>query len=265
MKHGDFTELSKYYINRPGYSLDVLDIIATSIKKRSGRKELIVADIGAGTGKLTEDLYALGYSGFAVEPNDAMRTEGEKALNGKPFTWLCGSAEETTLPDNSVDWLLMGSSFHWANAELALREFYRVLKPSGFFTAIWNPRDISRSTLHMEIEEKINEMIPDLKRISSGVGHNAVETEKKLLASSLFSNLFFVEAPYDVYMTKDRYIGVWKSVNDIRVQAGEECFERILKMIESKIESIHEVVVPYKSRAWTVMRIEPASAVCREK
>ena len=75
MKHGDFTALAKEYVNRPGYSQGVLRMIG----RMAGmdRRDFRVADVGAGTGKLTEELAALGLFGCAVEPNDAMRAEGE--------------------------------------------------------------------------------------------------------------------------------------------------------------------------------------------
>lgn len=62
----------------------------------------------------------------------------------------------------------MGSSFHWTDAPRAVEEFRRILKPGGFFTAVWNPRDIKRSQVHTEIEEMIYKEVPDLKRVSSG-------------------------------------------------------------------------------------------------
>lgn len=54
-------------------------------------------------------------------------------------------------------------------------------------------------------------------------------------------------------MTKERYMNIWRSVNDIRVQAGEDRFERILHKIENIIKSEEQIVVPYKSRAWTAV------------
>lgn len=54
-----------------------------------------VADIGAGTGKLTENLVEIGLEGFAVEPNDAMRREAGKILWGEKFLWSEGYAEAT--------------------------------------------------------------------------------------------------------------------------------------------------------------------------
>lgn len=252
MKHGDFTALAKYYVDRPGYSRTLLEYMKANVEKKAGT-DLVVADVGAGTGKLTEDLVQIGCRGYAVEPNAAMREEGIKLSVGKDrFTWLEGSAERTGLPDNSVNWVLMGSSFHWADAQKASKEFHRVLKVNGFFTAIWNPRDIGRSKLHTEIEEMIYREVPGMKRVSSG---NSVTTEQmyeKLCTEGYFKNLVFMESAYEEIMTKERYMKIWRSVNDIQVQAGEEGFRRILNNIEDMLQGQEKVAVPYKSRAWTV-------------
>lgn len=252
MELGDFTKLAKDYINRVGYSHLALSVIKTYIEKQNG---IIsgVADIGAGTGKLTLDLESLGCTGLAVEPNDAMRAEGIKAFEGRnTFCWSKGFAEQTELPDNSVDWVLMGSSFHWTDTAVALKEFHRILKPGGFFTAIWNPRNIESSSFHMDIENTIQTMIPNLKRNSSGSRSNMKDMESKLLSTEYFTDLFLVEAPHDTIMTKERYMGAWRSVNDIQAQAGEEGFQHILHMIEDKISDMDTITVPYLSRAFTV-------------
>ena len=254
MKQGDFTDLAKNYNNRPGYSLDVLRMIGRNAGM--DRRDFKVADVGAGTGKLTENLEQLGLTGCAVEPNDAMRKEGEKAFANKvSFKWSKGTAEHTGLADSLFDWVLMGSSFHWTNSDEALEEFHRILKPGGFFTAIWNPRNIEGNELHERIEKMIAEEVPELKRVSSGAKNNIGDIEGKLLSTSFFSNLIFVESSYDVVMSKERYIGAWRSVNDIQAQAGEERFEKIISNIENIIAPLDTIVVPYKSRAWTVQSV----------
>lgn len=96
------------------------------------------------------------------------------------------------------------------------------MKPGGYFTAIWNPRDIE--------------------------GH-------KLLSTPLFGNLVFTEGAHSVIMSKERYMGVWRSVNDICVQAGEELFAELLARIEKYIAPYDEIIVPYRSRAWTVQKL----------
>lgn len=146
----------------------------------------------------------------------------------------------------------MGSSFHWADSKLAVKEFYRILVPGGFFTAIWNPRDIESSELHQRIEETIYAEVPTMKRVSSGKSVSTEEMREKLFAGGYFKDILFVEAPHVEVMSKERYMNTWKSVNDIQVQAGEEGFRRILGKIEAIITEFDEIEVPYRSRSWTV-------------
>jgi len=68
------------------------------------------------------NLSEIGLSGYAVEPNAAMRAEAAKNAWGEVFTWSEGYAETTGLEDNCVNWALMGSSFHWADSKLAVKE-----------------------------------------------------------------------------------------------------------------------------------------------
>lgn len=252
MKLGDFTALAKDYKNRAGYSETVLRVLKAYITDLNGPIST-VADVGAGTGKLTEDLERIGLCGFAVEPNDAMRTEGVALFDGREtFVWSKGAAEATNLPDNCVDWVLMGSSFHWTDAPIALEEFHRILRPGGFFTAIWNPRDLGRSPIHMEIEHMIYEMVPQLSRVSSGSRANMKDMDRTLLSTPYFEDIFLIEGPYDVLMSKERYMGAWRSVNDIQAQAGADVFQKVLAAIEDKIAGMDQVMVPYLSRAFTV-------------
>ena len=80
MKHGDFTELAKFYVDRPGYSKVALECLKNYVFNMVGEGK--VADIGAGTGKLTENLIEIGLRGYAVEPNCAMRAEAAKNPGG---------------------------------------------------------------------------------------------------------------------------------------------------------------------------------------
>jgi SAM-dependent methyltransferase len=251
MQQGDFTTLARDYIHRTGYSPDVLELILAQVAR--GKPQIVAADVGAGTGKLTENLIAIGLHGYAVEPNDAMRAEGQRLCGAeRPFAWSRGSAEVTGLADGSVDWVLMGSSFHWTDPSRSLPEFHRILKPGGFFTAAWNPRDIQSSEFHRGIEQEIHERLPNLKRVSSGSQPYTQGLEQTLVSTGHFSRLVFCEAAHQVRMTPERYLGAWRSVNDIQAQAGPEAFEALLAAIAERVSQLAEVVVPYRTRAWTV-------------
>ncbi|MFC4035725.1 class I SAM-dependent methyltransferase [Streptomyces polygonati] len=101
-----------------------------------------VLDLGAGTGKLTATLGALGALGaevIAVEPDVAMLTELRRSLPA--VRALRGSAEAIPLPDGSVDAVLAGNAMHWFDMAVAGPEIARVLAPGGVLAGLWNLMD----------------------------------------------------------------------------------------------------------------------------
>lgn len=102
-----------------------------------------VVDLGAGTGALTRTLMSSGRVGrvVAVEPDRRM---------GKLFTQefpdvqlLSGTAESMPLPADSADAVLIAMAWHWVEADRAMPEIARVLRPGGTFGVLWNHRDLS--------------------------------------------------------------------------------------------------------------------------
>jgi SAM-dependent methyltransferase len=105
----------------------------------AGRRPTRVADVGAGTGKLTAALVRLGAEVTAVEPDPAMLAELRRAMPAARS--VPGSAEALPLPDASVDAVLAGQAMHWFDLDLALPEIARVLVPGGVFAGLWNVHD----------------------------------------------------------------------------------------------------------------------------
>src|SRR6266542_1848492 len=95
-----------------------------------------VLDLGAGTGKLTGTLVALGADVIAVEPDPAMLTELRRALPA--VRALPGSAEAIPLPDASVDAVLAGNALHWFDMAVAGPEIARVLAPGCVLAGLWH-------------------------------------------------------------------------------------------------------------------------------
>jgi ubiquinone/menaquinone biosynthesis C-methylase UbiE len=245
---GNFTGLGEAYaLSRPDYSPKILDVAAGLFGKRSD--QLDVVDIGAGTGIWTRMIARYGVRSLrAIEPNQDMRANATD--DDSLISWSNGTAEVTGLPDSNVDWVTMASSFHWANFDIALKEFHRILKPEGYFTALWNPRLIENNPLLQDIEEYLKKLKPDMKRVSSGNSEFTSKLTDKLEESSYFKDVVYVDARHTIEMSPERYLKVWRSVNDIRVQLGEQLFNDFLTYVEKKIHEVNLINSTYLTRAW---------------
>jgi SAM-dependent methyltransferase len=252
---GNFTRMAEHYANRPAYSRDVLAMQLRTVA--AARPAPRFADIGAGTGKLTQMLVELGLSGSAVEPNDAMRSVGERGLKpGPALDWRKGTAEDTGLPAGAADWVLMASAFHWTEPRRSLPEFRRILRPGGYLTLLWNPRDLEASAFQKKIDSMVHEMAPGMQRRSSGAKQYTEHLERTLGESGCFRDVVFMEAAHVEVMSRDRYLGAWRSVNDIQAQAGPERFAQIMAAIERETQGMERIEMPYRTRAWFARRVD---------
>jgi SAM-dependent methyltransferase len=145
--------VENYVKYRPGYPLAVLDLLRVECGLTSGS---VIADIGSGTGIFTRMFLENGNRVYGVEPNKAMREAGEQLLAGYPsFMSIAATAEETTLPDQSIDFITAGQAFHWFNLARTRPEFARILKPDGWVVLIWNARRVSSTTSLTDYEQFI--------------------------------------------------------------------------------------------------------------
>jgi len=120
---------------RPRYLPAVLDRAQEALELDASTE---VLDLAAGTGRLTRELAPRFARVIAVEPDDAMRAlipVGEV---------LAGRAEAIPLGDESVDAVFVGEAIHWFDADRAVPEIARVLRPRGGFARLgnrwWEPR-----------------------------------------------------------------------------------------------------------------------------
>jgi SAM-dependent methyltransferase len=147
-----FSSRVKDYVRyRPGYPREVIALLKTECGLTP---DAVVADIASGTGIFTRMLLESGNRVFGVEPNPDMRAAGEQFLAGySDFTSVAGSAEETTLPTQSVDLVTAAQAAHWFDRERTRREFIRILKPRGWTVLIWNERKTDGTAFLREYEQ----------------------------------------------------------------------------------------------------------------
>lgn len=121
-----------YHRGRPGYP-------AAAAAWLTGTHPVSVLELGAGTGKLTEQLVALGHDVHATDPDRAMLDILSAHL--PDVRTSVGGAEEIPAPDSFYDVVVGAQCFHWFDHDRALPEIVRVLKPRGRLSLVWNLRD----------------------------------------------------------------------------------------------------------------------------
>ncbi len=175
-----FSDRVEDYIKyRPGYPPELISFLNDEI---GFGNNWVVADIGSGTGILTELFLKNGNKVFGVEPNEEMRKAGENMLKKYPyFISLEGSAESVPLPAYSVDIISAGQAFHWFDVEKSKNEFLRIIKPGGYVLLIWNKR-LTDIDLFAEMYEKL---LQDFSIDYQKVDHRKVDD--KILSSFFYS------------------------------------------------------------------------------
>ncbi|HUN22892.1 MAG TPA: class I SAM-dependent methyltransferase [Anaerolineales bacterium] len=156
--------VQEYIQYRPGYPAQVLTTLQNECHLTS---DSWVVDVGSGTGILSELFLRKGNQVVGVEPNREMRQAGERLLQGySNFHSVNGTAEATTLPAASADFVTAGQAFHWFDRAKTKTEFVRILKPNGWVVLIWNERLTHTSRFLLAYEQLLLTYATDYRQVN---------------------------------------------------------------------------------------------------
>ncbi len=155
--------VENYIRYRPGYPKEIIELL----KAECGLfPQSVVADAGSGTGLLAKLFLENGNLVFGIEPNREMRAAGERLLQAYPrFTSIAGTAEATTLPGQSVDFVTAGQAFHWFDRQRCREEFRRILRPEGWTVLVWNDRRTDSTPFLREYENLLHSVATDYAQV----------------------------------------------------------------------------------------------------
>lgn len=156
--------VNNYVRYRPRYPKSIL----TTLTQACGlTQHAAIADLGSGTGFLSELFLANGNSVWAVEPNAEMRTAAEVLLKQVPqFHSVSGRAEATTLAEQSVDFVVAGQAFHWFSRDRTRQECLRILRPQGWVVLIWNKRKTTATPFLVTYEQLLQQYAVDYSEVT---------------------------------------------------------------------------------------------------
>jgi len=124
--------------------------------------DAVIADIGAGPGKVAQGFLERGSRVYAVEPDDDMRRIAQERLGRYDRCTVLGNrAEETGIPTGCVDLIFCGNSYDWFDRVKVIPEFRRILKPGTAANVIlaWqNGRPRKSDALHESLGPYIKPM-----------------------------------------------------------------------------------------------------------
>lgn len=246
-----FSDRVDYYLKyRPRYPAKILEFFKDELRLTSSS---VVADIGSGTGFLSELILDNGNRVYGVEPNKEMRETAEKLLKKYwKFRSVNGCAEDTTLLRRSVDFITVGQAFHWFKIEKAQLEFSRILKPGGWIVLLWNERltdatpflqAYERLLLKYSIDyQQVDHRNVNNRKLDSFFGRgkygikifkNSQEFDFNGLKGRLLSSSYI---PMEEHSQYESMISELKAIFKSHKQAGRVCFEYDTKVYFGRLE-----------------------------
>jgi ubiquinone/menaquinone biosynthesis C-methylase UbiE len=106
-------------------------------------KELVLLDIGCGTGKSSEPLITEAgrrkVSVFGIDPDEEMLKEARLSAKTKklPITYLQEKAEKLSFEKGKFDAVISGAAFHWFGNRRTLQNIKNILKNHGLIFVFW--------------------------------------------------------------------------------------------------------------------------------
>jgi len=198
--------VADYERYRSRYPSQVVDIL---VERCGLTRDSQIADIGAGTGMLSELFLEHGNAVVAIEPNDEMRSSCERLSQAWPGLLVKkGTAESTGLEDASVDFIAAGRAFHWFNPEPTKREFQRILRPAGWIVLVSNSRVRDDSPQSMAYETLLRDYGTDYAE-----NRSRYEIAPRIDAFFAGGELFREEIAGEQRVTLDELIGLTQSLS----------------------------------------------------
>ena len=144
---GHATDYQKF---RPSYPDELFDYLASQAPQRK-----TAWDCATGNGQAAVSLARRFNQVIATDASDKQIA---KALPTRNVRYQVSAAENTTIPDQTIDLITVAQALHWFNTQLFFEEAKRVLKPRGII-AVWSYKML---TIAAEVDAVVSHLYHDI-------------------------------------------------------------------------------------------------------
>jgi ubiquinone/menaquinone biosynthesis C-methylase UbiE len=215
----------------------------------------VAVDVAAGTGKLSRQLLGAGARCVAVDPSASMRAECVLASPG--VSVVGGAAECLPLRRGCADLLTVAQGFHWFEADAALHEMARVLRPEGALILVWNERD--RSVPWAAALDQV------LRRAAQGTAFTVTEImDPTFDGDPHFSAFTMWQGQHEVTMVPAQVVDMVTSRSYMQVM-GEAAQRQVVDEVRAIVDPLGPtLVMPYTTTAYCATA-RPGGCACDEE
>lgn len=204
---------------RPGYPDELIEKI---ISESGVTRESNILEIGAGSGKATEQFVKKGLPMICIEPGENLVAKGKKKFAFNDVIYHQSRFENWHGQDNYYDLILSAQAFHWVQQPEGYEKCARILKDDKKLAIFWNYYTTNGSDVDKELIaflEKYPFMYISKKE---EIDKRIESTVNEIHASSVFSEPEVYKHHWETTYTVDDYIGFIKTSNGYISMSDED-------------------------------------------
>jgi SAM-dependent methyltransferase len=219
---------ANYDASRPDYP----DWVWTTLCERCGLGPgCRTFEVGAGTGKATRALLAAGADPVvAIEPDPRLAAFLRANAATPALTVVEATFEDAQLAQASFDLGLAATSFHWVEEQQGLAKVARLLRPGGWWAALWNVYgDDDRFDAFHEATDALLNSGPK----SPSQGNYGLEHNNRMSAfgrSGAFESISYQREAWELVLGPDQVVALYSTYSNIVAYPPDERAEVLAEL-----------------------------------
>jgi len=229
-----FNKMAGYYDDyRPGYPAEIIQSI---VKKASLSIDSKMLEIGAGSGKATEQFADLGFEILCIEPGKELAEKGNEKFVDKNIKFVVSRFEDYPVPAKYFDVVISAQAFHWVPKPQGFQKSSSTLKKNGVLALFWNIELLQDTELDYELltlMEKFNAFTSTIPE--NDYEKRVMTISNEIIDSKLFTQPEIIHARWERNYTATEYFG-FVSTGNMFIQNSDEvkdaCYKELVKLVE---------------------------------